>query len=310
MVITKDGIYFVLKTETTTTTAEKEVKTEVMDYIPMHQISTIYGNEPMESANNTPNFTKSENKKKIKKTETFQGTHDEIQIKTENEGYNSGRIYRIKLADEEKCVSALGLIKQFSSRARSRAAQINEFQKTQQRVSSFYRHPLFQSIATTLILAVKYLILRPNLCHFNDFPFLLVPAQNFGLNIYAAQIAAIDEMNQMQATDSTSNILNQTDLIFVLFFTFELAVNLYANWFQRFLANPWSIFDFLIVAISLLGLAPIGMPLSLLLLFRCCRVLRVFGRFPTVSGIFSALAKSVVPMASTFFIVFILSSIC
>ena len=77
MVITKDGIYFALKTETTTTTAEKDdVKIEVMDYIPMDEImrvttldqiqASVHNNEPMESANNTPNFTKSENKKKIK----------------------------------------------------------------------------------------------------------------------------------------------------------------------------------------------------------------------------------------------------
>ena len=200
---------------------------------------------------------------------------------------------------------------------------MNRFEKTQALVLKIYSNALFQTLATALILAVKHFTFfaRSNTkpTNFSCFarcnakptsPPTHVHPQNFGLNIYAAQIAAIDEMNQMQATDSTSNILNQTDLIFVLFFTFELAVNLYANWFRRFLANPWSIFDFLIVAISLLGLAPIGMPLSLLLLFRCCRVLRVFGRFPTVSGIFSALAKSVVPMASTFFIVFILSSIC
>jgi hypothetical protein len=135
----------------------------------------------------------------------------------------------------------------------------------------------------------------------------LLAEQNFALNVYAAQIATLPDLDGAPATYS---FLSQLDLVFVLFFTAELAVNLYAHWLRPFLRNPWSIFDLLIVGLSLVGLAPIGLPLSLLLLFRCARVLRVFGRFKAASGIFSALAKSSIPMASTFFIIFVLSSIC
>jgi voltage-gated sodium channel len=104
--------------------------------------------------------------------------------------------------------------------------------------------------------------------------------------------------------------LNRLDLVFVFLFTAELIINAYSHWMWDFLKNPWSIFDLLVVSLSLLGLAPIGLPLNLLLLFRCCRVLRIFGKFPAVSSIFSALGTSVIPMASVFFIIFVLASIC
>ncbi len=34
-------------------------------------------------------------------------------------------------------------------------------------------------------------------------------------------------------------LLDRTDSVFVLFFTLELAINMYANWMRRFFSNPW-----------------------------------------------------------------------
>jgi voltage-gated sodium channel len=130
------------------------------------------------------------------------------------------------------------------------------------------------------------------------------------MNIYAAQIASISNLTEVYDFSKQVTFVDRLDLFFVLLFAAELVVNAYCHWMWEFLRNPWSVFDLLVVGLSLLGLAPIGLPLSLLLLCRCCRVLRIFGKFPTVSNIFSALATSAVPMASTFFIVFVLASIC
>ena len=109
---------------------------------------------------------------------------------------------------------------------------------------------------------------------------------------------------------SQKEALDELDLMFLIVFSVELGVNAYANWFRRFFRNPWSVFDLIVVGMSLIGLAPTGLPLSLVLLLRCCRVLRIFGRFRAVSSIFSALAASAVPLASTFFIIFVFASIC
>jgi voltage-gated sodium channel len=105
-------------------------------------------------------------------------------------------------------------------------------------------------------------------------------------------------------------LLEKLDIIFVFVFTAELGVNLVARWFWPFFQNPWCVFDFIVVGVSLISLAPINMPLNLMLLFRCCRVLRVVGRFKTIRNIFTILVSSVVPMAGAFFLIFLLSSIC
>jgi hypothetical protein len=134
------------------------------------------------------------------------------------------------------------------------------------------------------------------------------PLQNFVLNIYAAQMAARFENPEEYLNEKRA--LDELDSLFLIVFSIELGINAYANWFLPFVRNPWSIFDCIVVGLSLIGLAPTGLPLSLVLLLRCCRVLRVFGRFRAVSSIFSALVASAVPLASTFFIIFVFASIC
>jgi hypothetical protein len=131
--------------------------------------------------------------------------------------------------------------------------------------------------------------------------------QNFALNVYSAQINILESSDSMQAT---SALLNQLDIIFVFIFTVELAINLFCRWFRPFVENRWCLFDFFVVGTSLITLAPLGVPFNLLLLFRCCRVIRVVGRFRSVRSIFDILVGSIVPMASAFFMVFLLSSIC
>ncbi len=128
--------------------------------------------------------------------------------------------------------------------------------------------------------------------------------------MYAAQITAIAALKNSKNAQREDDNLTRVDNVFVFLFTAELLVNMYAHWRHEFLHNPWSIFDAIIVGLSLLGLAPIGLPLGLLLLLRCCRVLRIFGKFRAVANIFSALGSSFIPLASTFFIIFVLASVC
>jgi hypothetical protein len=105
-------------------------------------------------------------------------------------------------------------------------------------------------------------------------------------------------------------MLDRLDLAFVFVFTAELGIYLFCHWLRPFLNNPWCVFDLVIVGISLIRLAPVGLPFNLVLLFRCSRVLRVVGRFKTVNNIFSILMRALAPMASAFYLVFLLSSIC
>ena len=66
----------------------------------------------------------------------------------------------------------------------------------------------------------------------------------------------------------------------------------------------------IIVSLSILSLSVAGMPVRLILLLRCCRVLRIFGKLPSVAKIFAALFQSLVPMTNAFFIIFVIAAIC
>jgi len=101
--------------------------------------------------------------------------------------------------------------------------------------------------------------------------------------------------------------LDGIDTFFTTMFTIELAINMYAHLLWDFLENGWSLFDFLIVSISLLGLVyPALANISVFRLMRAFRVIRIFGRLRSVRSIINALTASIVPVCNAFFIVAII----
>ena len=101
---------------------------------------------------------------------------------------------------------------------------------------------------------------------------------------------------------------SKLDIFITTAFAAELVLNAYANWLRPFARNPWNIFDSVIVLMSVISLAGAGMSVQVVLLLRCFLVTRIFGKVPSVSKIFSALVRSLVPMTNAFFIIFILAS--
>ncbi len=91
-------------------------------------------------------------------------------------------------------------------------------------------------------------------------------------------------------------MLNTFDMFLVCAFTAELWINLYANWFREFVSSLWNWFDVVIVSLSLIGLTPAGLSLRIVLLLRCFRILRIFGKLKEVAKIFSALSYAILPM--------------
>ena len=104
--------------------------------------------------------------------------------------------------------------------------------------------------------------------------------------------------------------LDRANLVFQLVFAAELAANLYAHWFWLFARDLWLVFDFVVVSLSLIGLAPMHLPLKLILLCRCARVVRLFRRIDSIKSILTAIACSLLPISGAFLIIFVLSSIC
>ncbi len=100
------------------------------------------------------------------------------------------------------------------------------------------------------------------------------------------------------------------NLFFTITFTVELLLNLYAQWFQPFFRDGWNMLDLVIVAISLIGLAPVDLPVSLVLSLRAIRVVRLFGKVKSLRKMLTALSMSIPPLMNAYTIIFVIAGIC
>ncbi len=100
------------------------------------------------------------------------------------------------------------------------------------------------------------------------------------------------------------------NLFFTIIFAVELVLNLYAQWFQPFFSDGWNLLDLGIVAISLIGLAPVDLPVSLILTLRAIRVVRLFGKIKSLRKMMTALSFSIPPMMKSYIIIFVIAGIC
>ena len=129
--------------------------------------------------------------------------------------------------------------------------------------------------------------------------------QNLAISITEAQLNVAQHGGSAQ-----EETFSKIDLFLTMAFTAELLLNGFANWLLPFLRNGWSLFDVGIVTLSIVSLSVAEMPVRVILLLRCCRVIRIFGKLPSVAKIFAALFHSLVPMTNAFFIIFVIAAIC
>jgi voltage-gated sodium channel len=119
------------------------------------------------------------------------------------------------------------------------------------------------------------------------------------------------EKERLYNSDGTMTSLKFTldsiNTVFTIIFTIELLINLFAHWIHEFISNPWSLFDTVVVTMSLIVLGPLNFPISML---RALRVVRLFGRLKSSKKILSALRVSLVPMFNAFFIMLIVAMMC
>ncbi len=89
-------------------------------------------------------------------------------------------------------------------------------------------------------------------------------------------------------------LLHVADHVMLYIFTVELALRLYAHGW-RFFRDSWNVFDFVIVAISLI---PASGPFSVLRALRILRALRLVSAVPAMRRVVSGLLAAVPGMAS------------
>jgi hypothetical protein len=127
------------------------------------------------------------------------------------------------------------------------------------------------------------------------------------LNIVETQL--IDDLSNLDGSltgiGSKIRILN---IFFLGVFVIELLINMVANWWRRFFTSPWNLLD---VAMVMSGiLSTMSLHLVVLRLLRIARILRIFGKVRVLREIITALASSLIPMASAFFILVIMMCMC
>jgi hypothetical protein len=104
--------------------------------------------------------------KKSKTVTTYRYFHA-FQIETVEDGYNSGRVYHIRVENKERCDSIAAMISVSSKQARAAAMKASRFQKSQNLIRRFYNKSWFQLLVSFLILSVS----RPLLTSTIDLPF-------------------------------------------------------------------------------------------------------------------------------------------
>jgi hypothetical protein len=131
--------------------------------------------------------------------------------------------------------------------------------------------------------------------------------QNFAVSVAEAQISP-ERLFKNGSPTYIKRTLDLLNIIFTIVFAAELLLNLTSNWIRPFLSNTWSVFDAIIVTMSIIVLGPLDFPpISIL---RALRVMRLFGRLESSKKILSALSVSIVPMCNAFFINLIVAMIC
>jgi voltage-gated sodium channel len=131
--------------------------------------------------------------------------------------------------------------------------------------------------------------------------------QNFVLNIVETQL--IDDISNPDGSLTTiGSQIRSLNILFLGVFVIELLMNIAANWWRRFLRSPWNLLDVAMVTSGVLSTFSLHM--VVLRLLRIARVLRIFGKVRVLREIISALASSLIPMASAFFILVVMMCMC
>jgi len=129
---------------------------------------------------------------------------------------------------------------------------------------------------------------------------------NFATNAWEAELngTLVDENGKESLAQGN---FNKIDMFFTIVFTVELGFNMYAHLFWKFVKDGWSLFDFLVVMISLVSISNEAVAnISVFRLMRAFRVIRIFGRIKSVKSIINAITASIIPVINAFFIAFII----
>ena len=229
-----------------------------------------------------------------------------FQIRTVKNGQNAGRKYILRASSDEEVGS---LIEQFNELAKkafhAQKDSVKSWrQKVQKHVRKLYSASWFQAVTATLIIAVSSLILlKLSISKCLTFTSM----QNFCVSAAEVQVQRETLYEPDGSPTSTKQMMELLNTVFTALFTVELLFNFLSQSVREFVSNAWSIFDTIVVTMSLIVLGPLDFPISIL---RALRVVLLFGRLESSKKILAALSVSLIPMCNAFFIMLIVAMIC
>jgi len=204
-----------------------------------------------------------------------------FEVQTSERGFNSGRSYYFRTQTTEQRDAWVDVLKEAVKRAKRRkvAQESSIFRTAQARVREVYDSSAAQGLVALLI------------------------CSNFVINAAQAEVQPAEGSYEEE-------VFGYLDTAFTAAFGFELACNLFSHWFWTFFRDGWSVFDLIVVAVSLVSIGVEEVPgLSILRLLRAFRVLRLFGKLASIRRIINALGSAVVPVCNAFLIMFLVTAI-
>ena len=150
---------------------------------------------------------------------------DPCLIRTIKDGFNSGRVYRIRTSSQEELKRMMHDI-QNGADARWEEKLGHGLFWWQRYVKNIYDADAVQSLSALIIMG------------------------SFLLSILSSELDNILEPDRVQTVDAT---FERIELVIVVVFTVELAMNAFGNWFLPFIQSPWNIFDVFVVVVCWLA---------------------------------------------------------
>jgi Ca2+-binding EF-hand superfamily protein len=128
---------------------------------------------------------------------------------------------------------------------------------------------------------------------------------NFIANVVEAEVCPLETC--------PSKVFETLDVVFTICFCLDLLFNIVAHAYDlpfRFLLNAWNVLDITVVITSLLTLlfGSLIDSIKVIRVLRAFRVVRILRRLKSLRLIVSALCQSVVPVANTFFVLIVVTS--
>jgi hypothetical protein len=101
------------------------------------------------------------------------------------------------------------------------------------------------------------------------------------------------------------------EIFFTAVFTLELLFNMFGSWYTEFMNDGWSVFDGIVIVISILGVIPsVNIPgLNILRLVKVFKIVRLFRKLAALRILINAITQSLVPVTYAFAILLLVSSL-